>query len=396
MKSVPTEIWHGCFDDSWRDMITPDAFAHPAKFARGLIQRIIIHGLAAGWWETGDTIGDPFGGIGTGGIISAYHGLAWKGVELEPRFCKLAKENFDSHLGRWNVLGAPLPELFQGDSRQFATIIGAAAAVVTSPPYAQNRFDGGKESLKHKQGFSRGYSAEGGYAENSEGQIASLKSGDLSAVVTSPPYNKPFSQDHNGSRGGQRSLGNAPSSEAGAFVVYGHTEGQIEGMPNGEVDAVVTSPPYGGEVIHARPSKMAVELHAGRQCATGLGEYGTTEGQIQGSPDPETYWQAMAQVYAQCFLALRPGGVACVNVKDYVKEKARVPLCDQTLTLLRHVGFEPVTRIHAMLVKEHRTNTLFAGEQVHLKERKSFFRRLAEKKGSPRIDHEEILVVRKP
>lgn len=35
-------------------------------------------------------------------------------------------------------------------------------------------------------------------------------------------------------------------------------------------------------------------------------------------------------------------------------------------------------------------------EHVQRTERKSFFRRLAEKKGSPRIDHETVLVMRKP
>jgi hypothetical protein len=49
-----------------------------------------------------------------------------------------------------------------------------------------------------------------------------------------------------------------------------------------------------------------------------------------------------------------------------------------------------------MLVKESSHTCLFGHEHVTRKERKSFFRRLAEKKGSPRIDWEEVIVVRKP
>ena len=32
--------WTGCYDDNWKGTITDEAFAHPAKFAKGLIERI--------------------------------------------------------------------------------------------------------------------------------------------------------------------------------------------------------------------------------------------------------------------------------------------------------------------------------------------------------------------
>ena len=40
-------------------------------------------------------------------------------------------------------------------------------------------------------------------------------------------------------------------SEAGAFVRYGNTPGQLEGLPPGSIDAVVASPPY-AESINAQ------------------------------------------------------------------------------------------------------------------------------------------------
>ena len=67
----------------------------------------------------------------------------------------------------------------------------------------------------------------------------------------------------------------------------------------------------------------------------------------------------------------------------------------ETLALLEGLGYTPILRARAHLVKERRELT-FAGEHVVKTERKSFFRRLAEKKGSPRIDWEEVLVVRAP
>ena len=57
-------------------------------------------------------------------------------------------------------------------------------------------------------------------------------------------------------------------------------------------------------------------------------------------------------------------------------------------------GFTLVEEIHASLVEHHGTQEgLFSGPQAVTTEKKSFFRRLAEKKGSPRIDHETVLIV---
>lgn len=391
--------WHNCYDDGWKGLIVPEAFAHPAKFARGLIARIIDHGMDAGWWKQGDLIGDPFGGVALGGVIAGYSGLNWIGVELEDKFWKLGNRNIELHGPKWCALDlCSRIQLVNGDSRRFAELIGAAAAVITSPPYGSSLTPGNKAEVRDckwseigggqmkyrqrystetegqignletgaldavltsppyadqvirkrelgKDGFKQG-ATQGGHSFDaygeSAGQIGRMKPGVIDHVITSPPYNKPFSQDHNGSRGGKRANGEAPSSERGAFIQYGQTAGQIEGV------------------------------------------------------SPETYWQAMDQVYRQCLLALRPGGVCVVNVKDYVQNKKRVGLCDDTMRLLQHVGFEPVERIHAMLTKTTRTPALFGGEHVVTKERKSFFRRIAEKKGSPRIDYEEVLVVRKP
>jgi hypothetical protein len=59
------------------------------------------------------------------------------------------------------------------------------------------------------------------------------------------------------------------------------------------------------------------------------------------------------------------------------------------------VGVPVFLRAHALLTKEETEQDLFHGETTKKTERKSFFRRLAEKKGSPRIDWEEVLWCRK-
>ena len=73
--------WEGCYDLGWKGLLTDHAFSHPAKFSRGLIERIVDHVLAQGWVQPGGTVADPFGGVGCGGVVCAARGLRWVGVE---------------------------------------------------------------------------------------------------------------------------------------------------------------------------------------------------------------------------------------------------------------------------------------------------------------------------
>lgn len=560
--------WTGCYDESWKGLITEDAFAHPAKFAPGLIKRILAHGLERGWWKRGDLIGDPFGGIAGGGIMAGYAGLNWVGVELEPRFHAMGLKNIQLHAPTWCACGdASFVKLVQGDSRHFAKIIGEAAAVLTSPPYSETLSHGGGPDTKHdilqggksllaiKEGYGvtpgqigglppgtvdgaitsppyagcrddgcgiaidgettsnklgqsslagvissppyadtaveknstgidlrkqwenyrkngggsswEAYQRQqlkhsGGYGVSS-GQIAALKSGELASVITSPPYAESIKGDHKEKETAAES--HAARSDPGQggslgksqrFGGYGAETGNIGNLKSGNVDAVVSSPPYAasnmkphklgtgkatrgpgdsagrnkGDYHHPESPGQIGNLKEGtlsgvatsppyehsiesrgdgvdweKTCATHRGSktpgrraitdgYGAAAGQIA-TERGETYWQAMHAVYSQCLIAMKPGGVMAVVVKNYVKDKKIVPLCDQTLRLLTALGFEPVERIHAMLVKHSTREGLFHTE-TKTTERKSFFRRLAEKKGSPRIDWEEVLVVRKP
>ena len=397
------ETWHGCYDGGWRGNISAAAFEHPAKMAYGLLNRLATHGEQRGWWRPGDTVGDPFGGVGTTGIVFAYHGIRTVSVELEPRFVGLCYENFWLHLDKWRQLGSPLPVYLQGDSRQFAALTrGQAQAVVTSPPYAESLQNAGgdRHTIEFKTGRSHFHGND--VYGTAEGQIGALKAGNLDAVATSPPYADSLTR-------GDRcpdTANTARMTEMGGRMVYADaTPGQIGELQMGDLDAVATSPPYVDSLNSTDKDFIRNRLTTGPSGSTKLRgsrgavsdgrDYGETPGQI-GAEKQESYWQAMALVYAQVFLALKPGGVFACVVKDYVKAKARVPLCDQTLTLLLSIGFEPVERIRAMLVKETRHPGLFGEDVVTVKERKSFFRRLAESKGSPRIDHEEVIVVRKP
>lgn len=634
--------WQECYESSWSGFIVPDAYAHPAKFSRALIERILDHCLERGWIKRGDVIADPFGGIGTGGVIAAYRGLAWVGIEIEPRFCVFANRNFELHKDRWQQLGVPMPRIIQGDSRRFHELVNdGVSATITSPPYAdtvnskQHGIDWSKmdpkstgnrkrgEGTKHaetlnnqlaygcadgqigslkagcvdgcitsppyagagevlgshngidfskaKEGGKRATEARKASGENygsTAGQIGALKSGPIDLVVTSPPYSD-IAAGQGGlntkppKHPGQQSGRTATLASQNSDQRYGATEGQISKLKGGSVDAVVTSPPYqeahiaqdmrvnmaaygtgkdlcrdqgpnygatsgqigqlkGGTVdgvvkhltvteandgsnlcqqIGARNSVVQTGSNPDRKPSNEMGiaaltvegesdstftmkkrrkkpvGHGITRSTIlprsvndatqSGTPRPDqpgsisastaaepsslaegnveyaaatnagkptsgtpkspsdseltapgfavsagdqeehtkpntaahagqTYWQAVNEVYQSCYRAIKPGGIMVVVIKDYIRKKQRVPLCDDTARLLEHIGFEPLERVHAMLVKEKRHADLFEGETVETKSRKSFFRRLAESNGSPRIDFEEVLFFRKP
>ena len=248
-------VWDGCYGGGWRGIISPDSFRHPAKMAYGLLSRIIKHGVARGWWKPGDVIGDPFGGVGTTGLLCSYSGLRSVSVELEPKFVGFSYDNFYRHLRSWQGLGNPLPVYLQGDSRRFAEVVGGVAGIATSPPSSNISPEKSSSGIDIGKNWET-YRASGGglsfekyvalQARHSEGygrepgQIGALPSGSLDAVATSPPYSNSLT------RGDKLpdSENSARMREMGGRMEYGQAGGQIGELPEGELDGAVTSPPY--------------------------------------------------------------------------------------------------------------------------------------------------------
>ena len=184
------------------------------------------------------------------------------------------------------------------------------------------------------------------------------------------------------------------SRYAGRFIRWG-TARIVQGDSRRLLDVVrdagvcVSSPPFEG--CH---SVVPVEAHS-RQVTServkSVIKYGVTDGQI-GNDTGDTFWSSARVIVAQTFAALRPGGHAVWVVKSFVRNKAIVDFPDQWRELCESVGFVTLHEHHAMLVDDKGTQMAHDGNHKEYKtERKSFFRRLAEKKGSPRIDYETVL-----
>ena len=404
--------WHGCYSGSWQGILVPDAFAHPAKVAPGLSYRIYRYMIDASYIAPGDSIFDPFGGIGGFGYHAMLLGLHWTGVELEPRFVELGQRNIDKWRRDLAMLNGTLgtARLLQGDSRRLLEVVGMGmGAAVSSPPFGEAQTYG--TPIVYSNGDriqDRAYSPE--TQGTTPGNLAALRAdaAGFAAAVSSPPYADAINGTgegpgarhdpihHNGDNAHKISSDNG----------YGATDGQLGRMAGEGWSAAVSSPPFESVTpyqdkefvkIDSRPGRAGTQWHKKivGEIHTGA-SYGSDPANI-GNDTGDTFWTAARAIVEQTYLVLRPGGYAVWVCKDFVRKGQRVPFSDQWQQLCAAVGFVPVERIAAMLVDDHGDQLdIFGGVTARRKERKSFFRRLAEKKGSPRIDHEDVIIMHKP
>ena len=385
-EAIEADWYGGCYGQSWKGEISPESFAHPAKFSRGLIQRIYAYLLDEGLLQAGDTVLDPFGGIGLGAADAVRYGINWVGIELEQRFvdfggCQctgISKTDWVRCYGRWErfnykagrhwcpaclaqvkeVIEAP-PQLslfnlsdllkshpqtasytqdsgripfttphyyagnidrfndlargraravlWQGDSRELLAILGEigrrgegkSLSVIASPPFAGNSGGRGEASRNGIDAglFERHQGAMvGGIGDKNKGNLASMqaKEGDLRAVITSPPYEgikvakfsggidiKKNYKTYQLSGGGLLFEGYVALVEKHSQE-YGASEGQLAAMKAGEVEGVITSPPYVESLASDEPQKRGGLFRDPKRGGdkTLTATYGETEGQM--------------------------------------------------------------------------------------------------------------------
>lgn len=437
--------WHNLYRESWKGEIVPDAFVHPAKYSRALIRRIYEYLFEIGALHQGDSVIDPFGGVALGAEDAMRLGLTWTGCELEQKFVDLGTAN----IALWNArYRGRLPHwgtarLLQGDSRKLAEIIGATRqAAVSSPPYIEsmNQHPSANDTVRRIERMSKagidvsrrvnvggpngvarqpqsyvdaaisappyadGCAHTGGDDPHPERTNGGVGSGHyhgvgLNGAIASPPYAHRPIEKNSGSidlekqyqtyraQGGGASFESFCKTQEMHSQGYGESSGQLGAMKEGNINAVLSSPPYEG----ARIGQESGQEHCGHQDA-----YGASAGQL-GETQGETFWSASRMIVEQVYQVLAPGGVAAWVVKDFVRNKERVPFCDQWRQLCEACGFETFAIARAWLVEDHGTQLAQDGNHKRIvKQRKSFFRRLAEKKGAPRIDYECVIVMRKP
>ncbi len=303
----------------------------------------------------------------------------------------------------------PLPIHLCGDSRKLCEVVAGADLICSSPPFQEALTGGGiAKNGYHNEALRKGkfdlIGKRSYMPENqgrSPGQLSAMKPGNIDCILSSPPYAETLKGD--GTQSETASESRAKRVTAGGSLGqsqrtqgYG-SDGNLGNLKPGDVDMICSSPPFEDTVNREGewnnsidPQKNSYPQNRSKKYVESRqGLYGETEGQL-GADKGDTFWQAAAEIVQQCHQILKPGGHAIWVVKSFVRKGKIVDFPGDWRRLCESVGLKTVCVHHAMLVKETRTDGLF-GEIVEKKERKSFFRRLAEAKGSPKIDYEVVI-----
>ncbi len=352
--------WFHCYAGS-HDLWVPEAYSHPAKMAAALCQRILSHLKELGLLTAEDTILDFMCGIGTTVLLGALQGNPAVGVELEPKFVDLARQNV-AHVSK--KVGRELnATVIQGDARNLSDLLGERGMIgITSPPFLDAQTGGGISKLMRGEGDYKlttrmpGNVYQPSEAGTTPGQIGQLKDGpDRVVGVTSPPYEKSMDSDED--------------AEARSARTGGFKQGQ---QTLRYADNPLT-------YLSRDPSGLSNEQR--HEIAKQKPQIGQHEG--------ESYLSAMKLVYEQAFLCC---DVLAVVTKNPTRNGKLRDLAGDTRRLLEEVGF----RIHcihrAILFEELEQGHMFEGSQKKVKGRLSFFKRLSYQKGSPVAQWEDIVI----
>lgn len=135
MTAAPESVWNTAPTSApaqRADRYVPGSAAHPAK----MLPALAAHAIAT-YTRPGDLVLDPMCGIGTTLVEAIRLGRHALGVEYEPRWAKLARDNVIHTMG---ATRGGIGLVACGDARQLTQLFdarhhGKVDLVVTSPPY---------------------------------------------------------------------------------------------------------------------------------------------------------------------------------------------------------------------------------------------------------------------
>jgi hypothetical protein len=170
---------------------------------------------------------------------------------------------------------------------------------------------------------------------------------------------------------------------------YGTSPGQLGSMKAG--DLVVSSPGYCGCEHTKASAGIAATARQLRRAGNDDGGYNST-GNVSGMNNTSDFWSAARTIVEQTYLCLRPQAHAIWIVKSFVRGGKIVDFPGQWRALCESVGFETLHEHHALLTEHKGSQATTDGEIEHKTiARKSFFRRLHEKKNpGTEIDFETV------
>jgi DNA modification methylase len=378
---------------------------HPAKMPTFFVQKILSE-----YSKPGDLVLDPMAGIGTTLVEAILLGRNAVGVEYEKKFVSIIEKNLKSvEAFRTRMPGMGRAIVLQGDSRELGKVLGENAGLIDtvafSPPYSdislktgvdlKGRIHGRMFGDKRKftdtdyknvllhEGWDE---AKGLQYSKDPNNIGCLPHGSIDTVVTSPPYSEALN----------------PKKNTGSEMKYSEDKqdiSQIGSLPHGSIDAVVTSPPFSSSLAGSASDDVSKFKHgsAGKDYCedkenkdqlanlaygeidaivssppfedntSGLSHAGSGAEVLAGKKEPdvytenkddltnlpnlsgETYLEAMLKVYKECFLVLKQGGIMALVTKNFVRGGRMMRLDLDTRTLCEAAGFTFLERKYRKL-----------------------------------------------
>jgi DNA modification methylase len=277
--------------------------------------------------------------------------------------------------------------------------LGNVSVIITSPPYADAKKGGEAnaermaerwdEKFREKgeswdtwgktwrtPGRMKGLEALGSGYSNDKSNIGNLPFGKIDTIITSPPYEGSLEGTSRHTCGGVASR-DPKLAQTGTYA-----------------DVVITSPPYDNAVHCRGHSEYQEKLTEEKKLF--MDEYGKSNANIGNlkSSDEEyealveglmtrdgkpTYLSEMLKVYSEMYKVLKPGGLAIIIVKPFIRNKKVVDLPYYTWILMSKVGFK-LEKLYKLRLQNQ-----------------SFWRILYYKKNPNilRIAHEYVIVARK-
>ncbi|MEM3760152.1 MAG: DNA methyltransferase [Candidatus Bathyarchaeia archaeon] len=242
------------------------AKAHPAKMNTWLLEWLI-----KAFTKPGETVLDPMAGSGSTGVVAALHARNAVQVELEKKFydwMEKAKENIEKNIA---IQQKGWIKNICGDARRLGELLSQADACITSPPYLN--VDNVKRNsedfwLKAKESGKRcGCKPPFGTEEKqlSKENIGNLPLGEISTVITSPPFGDSYIGGGDPERRRERLIkaGHDPKDFLG-----GKARNAVLKHYNevGNVDCCITSPPYSESMTKKRKGYTVIpELQKTRE-----------------------------------------------------------------------------------------------------------------------------------
>ena len=252
----------------------------------------------------------------------------------------------------------------KGDTRNLEGLL--VDGIISSPPYAEMKQDDkrandpaqvdkrAREFEKaggnfHTPGrlrtIARHYT---GYTEDKD-NIGNLPYGQIDKIVTSPPYAEAKSAitDKDWLREHQDELSINSPSRHGAHqrenlhherLIIPSNPSNIGNLTYGNIDAVVTSPPYDEGTGHGRGRSTELQETKGLYLH-GAGSYSDNKENI-GEMKGQSYLGAMLQVYQQCHKVLKPSGLMILVTKNFIRNKQVIRLDLDTIKLCEQAGFK--------------------------------------------------------